>query len=692
MRNIWLIIAFIGIHISGLVAQEDIKFCKTPEVNTELVNNNPELLIQRQAYEQAVVDYIRNNPKDDQIYIVPVVFHVIHNYGPENISKAQIEDQIRIFNEDFRFQSSDTGLIIDAFKDIAADSKIEFRLAKLDPDGNCTDGITRTVSDVTYAGDESVKQIAPTWNREDVSYLNIWVVNRIPGAAGYSYYPYPNDLSYAGILITYSYVGSIEEGSASRSRTLTHEAGHFFDLAHPWGSTNDPEISTNCEIDDGIEDTPNTIGHTTCNLSAVSCGSLDNIQNYMDYTYCGRMFTWGQADKMHAALYSNENRNLLWQEDNLIRTGVMDPEAIAVCEPVSDFGQDKTIGCENIAIQFYDLSYNTDVIESWHWTFEGGEPAESFDQNPVINYPNAGNYDVSLTVGNTAGNNTKTRTEKISIFNPADALELPYTQDLEGSEFPNIPDSENNNFYFVDNGDRQWTRTSAAASSGEYSMRIENRYNDDNTINAFITPAFTIDTTDFPINIYFDIAYSKRNSLTNDVLKVYVSKDCGTSWIIQYYKSGNNLQTTESYTPAGAFIPTENEWKEESFSISPDVFWNDTSIRLKFETLSKGGHTLYVDNIRAVSMATNSINIPNISSKVYPNPFSQDLFIDNTSSQALSIQIHDISGRLIKNTNIPAGITSFNIGNLIPSKQTGLFFIRLTNSTGSTTIKVMKII
>jgi hypothetical protein len=88
----------------SLIAQtqdNDIKFCKTTEVNEELLLNNPELVIERQAYAKAIDEFIKNNPKDDETYIIPVVFHVIHNYGPENISKAQIEDQIRILNEDY---------------------------------------------------------------------------------------------------------------------------------------------------------------------------------------------------------------------------------------------------------------------------------------------------------------------------------------------------------------------------------------------------------------------------------------------------------------------------------------------------------------------------------------------------------------------------------------------------------------
>lgn len=687
-----LLLLIISFQFSLLAQTQDenIKFCKTTEVNEELLRNNPELRLEREAYAKAINEFIRNNPKDDETYVIPVVFHVIHNYGAENISKAQIEDQIRILNEDFNLLNPDTSLIIDEFKSIAANCNFEFRLAKLDPDGNCTDGITRTVSELTYNGGEEVKEIAPTWNRTNRAYLNIWVVNRIPGAAGYSFYPYSNDMSYAGILMTYSYVGSIEEGSAGRSRTLTHEIGHYLDLPHPWGSTNDPELPENCGIDDGIEDTPNTIGHTSCSLYAITCGSLDNVQNYMDYSYCGRMFTIGQSERMYAALNVYPTRQLLWQADNLINTGVFDPEALAECIPVPDFSQDENIGCEGMEVQFFDLTYNTDVIDTWEWQFEGGTPSTSNEQNPIVIYSSAGKYNVSLTVGNSAGNDTKSVTNKIKIYDPNDALSLPVLLDIENDEFPQIPDSEYNDFYFIENGNSNWERTSSAASSEQYSMRIINRYNDINTNNSFITPSFELDTLDFPVNIYFDVAYSKKESTTNDILKVYLSEDCGQNWRIQYYKSGNSLATTDYFSPYGTFVPTEDEWREESLAINPAIFWGSNSIKIRFESTSKGGNAMYIDNIRVISDATNIISNNSMDIKIYPNPFENVLYFESDGNEELNMIISDIYGRVLSRSIINKGETLTDISQLIPTDANGLLIIKIIGEQSSSVFKVQK--
>jgi hypothetical protein len=83
-------------------------------------------------------------------YTIPVVFHILHLGGPENISDAQVNDALRILNEDFRKLNPDTSLIVPVFKNIAADACIQFSLASLDPNGKCTTGILRYYDSLTF--------------------------------------------------------------------------------------------------------------------------------------------------------------------------------------------------------------------------------------------------------------------------------------------------------------------------------------------------------------------------------------------------------------------------------------------------------------------------------------------------------------------------------------------------------------
>jgi PKD repeat protein len=75
-------------------------------------------------------------------------------------------------------------------------------------------------------------------------------------------------------------------------------------------------------------------------------------------------------------------------------------------------GDDATINIkEGESVHFLDMS--TGNITSWNWTFEGGTPATSTEQNPVVTYNKAGSYAVTLTVGD--GNTTATTTREAYV-------------------------------------------------------------------------------------------------------------------------------------------------------------------------------------------------------------------------------------------------------------------------------------
>ena len=64
-------------------------------------------------------------------------------------------------------------------------------------------------------------------------------------------------------------------------------------------------------------------------------------------------------------------------------------------------------------VDFYDFS--TGGITSWEWTFEGGTPSTSTEQNPVVFYDTPGAFDVTLMVGDGNTTNTMTKTDYITV-------------------------------------------------------------------------------------------------------------------------------------------------------------------------------------------------------------------------------------------------------------------------------------
>ena len=125
---------------------------------------NPELLHARQRLEDLTRDWIANHRNDahrvaGSPYVIPVVFHIIHYGGGENITRAQCLSQIDSINKDLSFTNSDNMLTPAYFQAIAADCNVELRMAQKDPNGNCTDGVTRTYSPLTFNARNNVKSL-----------------------------------------------------------------------------------------------------------------------------------------------------------------------------------------------------------------------------------------------------------------------------------------------------------------------------------------------------------------------------------------------------------------------------------------------------------------------------------------------------------------------------------------------------
>lgn len=87
---------------------------------------------------------------------------------------------------------------------------------------------------------------------------------------------------------------------------------------------------------------------------------------------------------------------------------------LAPTTPVANFSASPLTSCVGQTVTFHDLS--TGPPTSWHWTFAGGNPSSSTEQNPVVTYPSTGNYDVSLTVTNGLGSNSITKSGYIQIL------------------------------------------------------------------------------------------------------------------------------------------------------------------------------------------------------------------------------------------------------------------------------------
>ena len=258
-----------------------------------------------------------NNIINGDIITIPVVVHILYNNATTNISNAQILSQIDVLNEDFRRLNSDA----DNTWAQAADTQIEFCLATVDPNGNATTGITRksTTQESWVQSNNNMKKTAQggidPWDTSE--YLNMWTVPRLIRSngqtlLGFAQFP-GGPASTDGVVMGYQYFGRIGEVSApfDLGRTTTHEVGHFLNLRHIWGDGP-------CGSDDFVSDTPESdLYNYGCNPAHVSCGTVDMVQNYMDYSddSCMNLFTQGQTDRMRVTLLPGGVRASLGASD-----------------------------------------------------------------------------------------------------------------------------------------------------------------------------------------------------------------------------------------------------------------------------------------------------------------------------------------------------------------------------------------
>jgi gliding motility-associated-like protein len=234
---------------------------------------------------------------------IPVVVHIIHNSGPENINDAQVLNAIANINAKFAASPF---------------NQIQFCMAQRDPNGNATTGITRNTSPLTNETMEVDDIALKNINRwPPTCYLNIWVIKEISslsmgtGVIGYAFLPSAHGQPMDGVVIEAGFFGN----SSQTDAVGTHEIGHYLGLYHTFeGGCN----NANCLLNgDQVCDTPpDQTTFAACNPSANSCNTdaddpsannpfttdvADLSDDYMDYSAfsCYNQFTEGQYDRMY---------------------------------------------------------------------------------------------------------------------------------------------------------------------------------------------------------------------------------------------------------------------------------------------------------------------------------------------------------------------------------------------------------
>lgn len=726
MRKVTLLFAMMGFCIGSIFAQQNKAVYYNYSIAdhlllTQKILENPSVFEKYVIYEKEMATLIEQMKNHQMMKvlstdttqngkkIIPVVFHIIHGYGDENISKAQIEDAISRLNIDFQKLNTDTIAGINTwagFNDIRANCNFEFRLAKIDPNGNCTEGIDRRYDERTnYAYYDLLHDYA--WNPK--KYLNVYSVAFIypagislpDGAAigGMSVFPPSNPLTPLftngdtladGVLIRHDGIGGIGTATSlmgqpinALNRTFTHELGHYFNLYHPFQnmklvagipmmgadgcSTSGGPFGLVTLSNDEVSDTPPI--QTASQNTSLSCfapgvrntcnepnDKPDMVENYMDYQfgYCTNLFTNGQNDRIQATMMGD--RRELWSYENLVATGVWDIASTPVCAPIADFHSNTVTVCASTPITFNDISYNG-ATTNRVWTFTGGNPATSTDENPVITYATPGDYSVKLVVANAQGSDSIIKQNLIHV--------LPSSTLLTGDVFEDF-ETGLNGWDIVNQNGNSFEITDSASYIGDHSIRLKNFENNAaGSTDELISPAFNLSHITGLIKLKFARSYVAKEIASNplaellygtssadtifDKMTISVSIDCGKTWQVKKSYTGESLSTWKCNTTS--FLADSTKfWKEDSVIIPGIV--DKTNLRFKFTFTNKGGNNLYLDRICTGTCGTDGIdeNLEKaIDLSIYPNPLKETTTIQFNlpRNSKVKISVMDILGREI---------------------------------------------
>ncbi len=690
MKKLLIMLALAG--ATPFLSAQQQPHCGSDEFEAELFKEDPAAMLNAQAARQSLLNAAQTNGIKKNttatVYKIPVVVHVIYNSYEDNISKAQILDALAVLNEDFRRLNADTGSTRPLFKGVAADIEVEFELAKLDPNFNCTDGITRTYSPLSVNARNNVK---PLVHWDNGKYLNIWVVNSIQSSGagttlGYAYKPrYNQDYRTDGVVIRHDMMGRI--GTATGiGRTLTHEVGHYLGLDHPFYDNPQNANDDGCITGDGIADTPPVSSASFgCNLNRNSCHNdspdlPDMIENYMDYAddVCTNLFTQGQKAVMRASLETAGLRKNLAASSNHDNTGLTN---LSKCAPLADFTSSEQTLCPGTTVQFTDLTAEGRA-DTYSWSFPGGQPSSSSAENPTVTYPYPGVYPVSLTASNSAGTVTETKASFIVVKDAWNVNEALWQESFESGML-----DENQVNVVTTHDNREFEVVSNAGSHGSHSLKLENSaVNLAGEVDEFISPLIYT-RYGYGMNLYFDYAFARKSNSDQDQLRVYASRDCGQTWELRRSLGGSMLSTISSLQSA-PFTPAANEWK--TMSLSFDFYRDKGPILIKFEFYSGGGNNIYLDNIsfRSLNIGLEEDQL-NEALSVYPNPTNGDFVVDfgMELDQDMEISILDLSGRNVATVAANKGSREyeFNTGKFAP----GVYLIQLTGSDQQLTRKLI---
>lgn len=405
--------------------------------------------------------------------------------------------------------------------------------------------------------------------------INIYFTNSVcaPDGSGcycgYAYFPGGPDV----ILM--------DNSCTINGSTLTHELGHYFFLYHTHDTRYGSELVErpgNCDAaGDLLCDTP-----ADPNLSGVVDGNCTyqgdavdgngeqydpQTNNIMSYSVksCRDLLTDGQYDRISGANINDRNYLISY---------------------VLRFDLENEAACAGQEVTFTNTS---DGIASYSWSFEGGTPATSSEENPVVVYNEPGVYNVTLS-GTTDGGDV------VDLFLENHVEVQPNVDADAATHSEGFEDMVLSDHILNPDGLTTFSISSSASTEGTNSLFMDNNtYSAVGQIDYFNLPK--VQTHQHKkYQLSYDYAYTYYSDAYSDTVEIVYADACAITWSVALRAGGLDLSTTGGPMTA-SFVPqSTDDWISNSIIID---FGNDAGEygRVALKNITGWGNNLYVDNV-----------------------------------------------------------------------------------------------
>jgi len=614
--------------------------CATTDYLKMQIAEDPSIELKMQAFEAELQQFISELGSQlksaNGIITIPVVFHILYKTDDENLPDSRVREQMEALNRDF-IGMTNHGTIYPFDTTLKANCGIQFCMAQLDPWGNYTTGIERREVTAEYfsMNDNGAKFFAKggldAWDPK--KYMNIWVCDLSPNLCGYAQYPGSGINNTYGVvidLVCFGFTGANFRYNVGA--TTTHELGHCFDLRHIWG---DDESA--CTGTDYCNDTPNQAGYNLiapagcdgCVITDACTPTHPGVMymNFMDYTTGPYMTAFTPDQKARILPLFSSRKGALY---SLTQSTVCTPPTVTVNAPLNLY--ESSVGDNTATLNWDPVSGATSYLV--HYIPEGGSWTNVTTSNnlQVINNLQTGTV-YSWRVQAVAGTKKSTYSTVMNFS----------TSGMPGC----IANYEPNN-----------TRNSATAITigTEYRAGIPDESDVDWYTFTTGYPVIIVDLFNLPAN--YDVkllnfkgvqlAVSQNTGTTNEHLTYNSSK--AATFYVQVYPAPGNSNNTVCY----------------SLKVSGAA------------SRSPESGVVFEDN-----------SVVSLSCEVYPNPSNStfNFMLETESNELVTIQLFDLSGRLVQEYNSLPPDDVIAIGEDL---KPGIYMTVVTQGTNRKMVKISK--